>query len=49
MEMAVCKCSFCPNSRMKDGKLICPYSSCILLPSQLKDMMSLLGGNEKHR
>lgn len=45
--MEICKCSFCPNSRMRDGKLVCPYGSCTLSRSELEHMLRLLGGNER--
>lgn len=45
--MEVCKCSFCTNSRMKDGKLTCPYASCVLSSSQIERMLRLLSGHER--
>ena len=42
------KCDFCPESRLVDGKLTCPYFSCALTDSQLKEMLKAvakLGGS----
>lgn len=30
------KCDLCPNSRLEKGKIVCPWSICMLSKSELE-------------
>lgn len=36
------KCDWCPNSRLVNGKLVCPYSICMLPKSEIKNILKEL-------
>lgn len=33
------KCDFCPESKLVRGKLVCPYSTCLLSWDKIKIIM----------
>lgn len=36
------KCDLCPDSRLKMGQLVCPYSICLLTRSQLERIYKVI-------
>ena len=38
------KCDWCPNSRMENGRLVCPYQICTLTKSELEKIMKAVMG-----
>jgi hypothetical protein len=47
----MCKCDFCPNSRMVNGKLTCPCVTCTLSTYRIQEILDKLAkigeGKEK--
>lgn len=38
------KCDFCPHSRLKKGKLVCPWAYCILDSEDLEKIYKIVKG-----
>lgn len=36
------KCDFCKYSHLKNGKLVCPYSICVLNNNELKEIYDVI-------
>ncbi len=36
------KCDFCPYSKLKNGKFVCPYGECLLSPLKIEKMLDKL-------
>lgn len=43
------KCDWCPHSRLKNGKLICPYRICFLTSTEIKEILRILCDANKRR
>lgn len=42
------KCDFCPHSKNKDGKIVCPFSSCLISGADLQKILRAIErGNRK--
>lgn len=40
----MCKCDWCPYSKMVNGKLVCPWSTCSLTQHNIEDILKHFGG-----
>lgn len=38
------KCDFCPNSHLKNGKLVCPYRVCMLTEDEWYEILDAIKG-----
>lgn len=38
------KCDWCQHSRLKDGKLHCPFSCCVLPNYKIEEILKKVGG-----
>lgn len=36
------KCDFCPDARLKNGVLTCPYSVCMMSQSRIEEILKLI-------
>ena len=45
----MCKCDFCQRSRLVNGKLVCPYTNCVLCSWEIDKILEALGGKTKSK
>lgn len=43
------KCDWCNYSRLKNGKLICPFETCWLTNTEIKEILRILCNENKKR
>ena len=43
------KCDFCQRSRLVNGKLVCPYTHCVLCSWQLEEILDAISGKRKKK
>lgn len=36
------KCDFCPDARLKNGQLTCPFSVCMMSERKIKELLERL-------
>lgn len=43
----MCKCDWCPESKLVDGKMVCSYTSCVLKESEIEKIMQYVLNKER--
>lgn len=43
----MCKCDWCPESKLVDGKMVCSYTSCVLEEREIEKIMRYVFNKER--